>query len=71
MDKVYNKDDMSTIEKVNGTGKIEKITCRRYASNEIDNMNFERKETSELYERYEGRLLSIRERIHIIRATNR
>jgi len=47
MDKVYNKvydkDDINTIEKVNGTGKIAKITCRRYASNEIDNINFERK----------------------------
>jgi len=41
--KVHNKDDMSTIVKVNGTGKIEKITYRRYASNKIDNTNFERK----------------------------
>jgi len=61
MDKVYDNDDMNTIKKVNGTGKTEKIKCRRYASNEIDNLNFEKEETSELCERYEGRLLSLRE----------
>jgi len=40
---------MNTIEKVNGTGKIEKIKCRRYASNEIDNINILKEKKHQSY----------------------